>query len=139
MQTLINIDAPDVERAVRFYEEALGLRLNRKLFGSSVAEMVGASAPIYLIAEPEGSAPVPESDQRRIYERHWTPVHLDFVVDDLESAIKKVESAGGRLEGEPLSFVWGRLARFSDPFGHGLCLLQWAGRGYDEVAIGGPD
>jgi hypothetical protein len=33
---------------------------------------------------------------------------------------------------------WGRLARLSDPFGNGLCLVQFLGRGYDEIAdIGG--
>ena len=81
VQALINIDVPDLERVIRFYQEAFGLRLSRKLFGGSVAEMAGASAPIYLIAKPEGSVPIPQSAQGRTYERHWTPVHLDFVVD----------------------------------------------------------
>jgi catechol 2,3-dioxygenase-like lactoylglutathione lyase family enzyme len=29
---------------------------------------------------------------------------------------------------------WGRLALLSDPFGHGFCLLEFKGRGYDEIA-----
>jgi lactoylglutathione lyase len=30
--------------------------------------------------------------------------------------------------------VWGRIAQLADPFGHGLCLIQFLGRGYDEIA-----
>ena len=29
---------------------------------------------------------------------------------------------------------WGRIAILADPFGHGLCLLQFSGRGYDTIA-----
>ena len=83
MQALINIDVPDLEPAIRFYEEAFGLRLSRKLFGGSVAEMTGAPAPIYLVTKPEGSSPILQSTQGRTYKRHWTPVHLDFVVDNI--------------------------------------------------------
>ena len=48
--------------------------------------------------------------------------------------IEKASVAGARLEGEVQSFVWGRLATLSDPFGNGLCFVQWRGRGYGEVA-----
>ena len=133
MDTLINIDVPNLDQAIRFYEEAVGLRLNRRLFGNTVAEMIGAPAPIYLITRPEGSFPTPSPGLARAYKRHWTPVHLDFVVDNLESAIQKAEQAGAKLELAPQSFDWGRLASLSDPFGHGLCLLQWSGGGYDEA------
>lgn len=134
VDALINIDVPDLDRAVRFYEAAVGLRLGRKLFGGTVAEMIGASSPIYLITKPEGSAPVPAPGPGRTYQRHWTPVHLDFVVDDLDEAIGKAARAGAKLDATPQSFAWGSLATLSDPFGHGLCLLQWSARGYDEVA-----
>ena len=134
MDALINIDVPNLEQAIRFFEEAVGLRLSRKLFGGTVAEMIGASSPIYLITKPEGFSPTLEPGPGRSYKRHWTPVHLDFVVDDLELAVRKAQAAGAKLESEPQSFSWGSLATLSDPFGHGLCLLQWSGRGYDEVA-----
>ncbi len=134
VEALINIDVPNLEQAIRFYEEAVGLRLSRRLFGGTVAEMIGASSPIYLLTKPQGSAPIPRAAHARTYQRHWTPVHLDFVVDNLEMAIEKAEEAGAKLEVEPQSFAWGSLATLSDPFGHGLCFLQWSGRGYDEVA-----
>jgi hypothetical protein len=46
MDILINIDVPDLPQAIRFYELAAGLRLCRKLFDGTVAEMVGTSAMI---------------------------------------------------------------------------------------------
>jgi hypothetical protein len=30
--------------------------------------------------------------------------------------------------------AWGKIVVLSDPFGHGLCLIEFLGRGYDEVA-----
>ena len=56
-------------------------------------------------------------------------------VDDLESAFSRAVKAGGRPEGEIQTHAWGRMAPFADPFGNGFCLLQFTGRGYDEIAI----
>lgn len=133
MEALINIDVPDLERAIRFYEDGLGLRLSRKLFSGTVAEMSGASSPIHLLEKREGSTPGSTQIQRRAYSRHWTPVHIDFVVDDLDNAIARATNAGAQLEAGPQTFEWGRLAALSDPFGHGLCLIQWSAKGYDAA------
>ena len=40
MDALINIDVPNLEEAIRFYEAAVGLRARRLLFGDTVAEMM---------------------------------------------------------------------------------------------------
>jgi uncharacterized glyoxalase superfamily protein PhnB len=61
-------------------------------------------------------------------------VHLDFVVEDITAAVQRASAAGATLEGEIQAHEWGRLAVMSDPFGHGFCFLQFAGKGYDEVA-----
>jgi predicted enzyme related to lactoylglutathione lyase len=134
MEYLLNIDVPDLERAIAFYENGVGLRLRRRLFEGTVAEMLGASSPVYLMEKQPNSSPSAYTAQRRDYQRHWTPVHLDFVVPDLAMAIERALQAGATLEGDPQSFEWGRQAVMSDPFGHGLCFVQWVGRGYDEVA-----
>ena len=60
-------------------------------------------------------------------------MHLDFVVDDLDAALGRAEAAGARREGEVRTADWGRIATLVDPFGSGLCLLQFLGRGYDEI------
>ena len=134
MQLLVNIDVDDLERAIQFYTTALGLRLARRLFEGSVAEMLGASSPIYLMAKPAGTRASPRSSSVRDYRRHWTPVHLDFAVDDLPAAVARAVAAGAKLDGEIQSYGWGRQATLSDPFGHGFCVLQFSSRGYDAVA-----
>ena len=32
------------------------------------------------------------------YERHWTPVHLDIIVDKIEVALSRAEAAGAAVE-----------------------------------------
>lgn len=130
---LVNIDVDDLEKGIRFYTGALGMRVGRR-FGRAAVELLGAEAPLYLLVKEDGTAPFLDALSRRDYRRHWTPVHLDFAVDDLDAAVTRATSAGARLEGAPSEHKWGKLALLSDPFGHGLCLIQFVGRGYDEVA-----
>ena len=134
MECLINIDVSNLEGAIAFYEKGIGLRLGRRLFDGTVAEMIGAPFPIYLMEKPPRSSPSASTAQLRDYDRHWTPVHLDFIVEDLAFAVARAVQAGAMLEGAVQEFSWGRQAVMSDPFGHGLCFVQWVGRGYDEVA-----
>lgn len=134
MQIVVNIDVDDLEKAVRFYTTALGLRLGRRLFDGSVAEMLGATSTIHLLSKASGTNAVPVTALAREYKRHWTPVHLDFAVDDIAATVERAVGAGAKLEGEIQSFSWGRLATMSDPFGHGFCVLQFSEGGYDEAA-----
>jgi predicted enzyme related to lactoylglutathione lyase len=131
MPFLVNIDVDDLHKAIRFYQTAFRLRPGR-WFGADGVEMLGGSAPIYLLLKPPGTAPT--SGTTRGYQRHWTPVHLDFVVDDIESAVQDALNAGARLEAPISSSTWGKLALLADPFGHGFCFVQFLGRGYDEIA-----
>jgi predicted enzyme related to lactoylglutathione lyase len=130
---LVNLDVDDLEKGIRFYAEAFGLSVGRR-FGPHAVELLGAEAPLYLLAKKPGTAPFEGAPPSRSYERHWTPVHLDFAVDDIESAVARAESAGARREEPIKDSNWGRMALMADPFGHGFCLLQFTGRGYDEVA-----
>ncbi|HWV09592.1 MAG TPA: VOC family protein [Pseudomonas sp.] len=133
MKLLINLDVPDLPAAEAFYTQAFGLQVGRRLFAGEVVELLGGPAPIYLLLKPAGSQPCGASTALRDYQRHWTPLHLDIVVDDLEAVLARALAAGARQEGEISEASWGRLVGLSDPFGHGICLLQWRGRGYDEV------
>lgn len=130
MQLLINIDVDDLDRAIRFYTTAFDLTCERHLFGGSVAELVGADCRIYLLAKPAGTACSTATKALRDYRRHWTPVHLDFVVEDLATAVERAVAAGATLEGNVRSFAWGQHAELSDPFGHGFCLVQFSQQGY---------
>ena len=132
MQLLVNLDVDDLEKAILFYGSAFELKVGRR-FGSSGVEMLGSSAPIYLLVKSPGTPASDTTSQRRSYERHWTPVHLDFVVENIESAVQKAVAIGARLEKPVATHKWGKLALMADPFGHGFCFVQFLGRGYDEI------
>ena len=114
MNLLVNVDVADLARAIAFYTDGLGLRLKRRLFNGMVAEMYGASSTIYLLTHPAGSRPVPGAASVRAYERHWTPVHLDFETEDIEAAVARAINVGAKLEvqvvqfepNEKVAFVW---------------------------------
>lgn len=133
MDLLINIDVEDLEAAERFYCTALGL-VARRRFGRWGVELEGGSSPIYLLRKEEGSPISETTDEIRTYRRHWTPVHLDFVVDDIEKAVERAVSAGATIEQPVAVQQWGKLALMADPFGNGFCFVQFLGRGYDEIA-----
>ena len=129
---LVNVDVEDLERATRFYCAALGLQVGRRFDGWT--ELVGTSARIYLLPKAPGTPVSPQSGQKRDYGRHWTPVHLDFVVDDIEQSLARAKAAGASVESAVTEHAYGRLALLADPFGNGFCLLQFTGCGYDEIA-----
>ncbi len=132
MDLLVNIDVDDLERGIAFYRDALGLKVGRR-FGELGAEMLGASSAIFLLARAAGTQASPTMSQERSYSRHWTPVHLDIVVEDIEAAEAHARAAGATLEVPIQTRRWGRIAQMADPFGHGFCLIQFLDRGYDEI------
>ncbi|HZR08583.1 MAG TPA: VOC family protein [Myxococcales bacterium] len=135
LQLRVCVDVEDLEKAVAFYRDALGLTEGRRL-GAHWAEMLGASSPLDLLAQPAGTPASPRSAAVRDYRRHWTPVHFDCVVPDVDAAVARAQAAGATLDREIETRNWGRLAVLADPFGNGFCLLELRGRGYDEM-LGG--
>ena len=133
MNLLVNIDVDDLEKATRFYGQGLGLRVGRRFDGWT--ELVGGAAPIYLLPKAKGTAVSPASAQKRDYARHWTPVHLDFVVSDIRKALERARAAGATLERDVTDHAYGKLALLADPFGNGFCLIEFTGRGYDEIVV----
>ena len=130
---MVNIDVDDLEKGVAFYQAAFGLTVGRR-FGGDMVELLGLPAPIYLLRKAAGSAASPASGRKRDYARHWTPVHIDIVVEDISSAVTRAERAGALLEAPVACANWGNMALMADPFGHGFCLIEHVGRGYDEIA-----
>lgn len=131
MSILVNVDVPDLGQAVAFYRTAFGLTSSRQL-GPTAAELSGWPVPLFLLEKPAGS--IGAGDRPREYERHWTPVHLDIVVPDLDLALARAVAAGAIVEQNARTTPYGRIAMLADPFGHGLCLIEFQGRGYDEIA-----
>ena len=131
MRFLLNIDVPDIATAEAFYTAAFGLRAGRR-FGNDALELLGADVPLYLLNKAAGT--IGAGVSARDYLRHWTPVHVDVVVDDLDEALIRAVAAGAIQEGAVRQAGWGRIVQLADPYGHGWCLLQFLGRGYDEIA-----
>ncbi|WP_229457841.1 VOC family protein [Massilia glaciei] len=129
----MNLDVDDLDKATRFYVAAFGLRVGRR-FGDFGVELLGGPAPIYVLFKPQGSHAASTTAQTRNYARHWTPMHLDVVVDDIEAAVQTAVTAGAKLEQRPTTQPCGKLALLADPFGHGFCFVEFIGRGYDEIA-----
>lgn len=132
-QLLVNIDVPDLAAAVAFYTGAFGFTVGRR-FGDAAVELLGAGVPVYLLQKAPGTTAAPATSMTRDYARHWTPVHLDIAVDDLEAALARARAAGATVEGPVREASWGRMALLADPWGHGFCVLKFHARGYDEVA-----
>lgn len=129
MRMLVNIDVPELAPAIVFYTTALDLKLTR-ILDDDVAELTGGSSVIYLMAKPAGSAPAAAVPEGRRYARHWTPVHIDFVVDDVAQAAQRAIDAGATRETECVDWRGSKCITFSDPFGHGFCLIEFAQETY---------
>jgi predicted enzyme related to lactoylglutathione lyase len=130
MTLLLNIDVPDVETGVRFYTAAFGLKVGRR-FGTDFVELLGWPTPVYLLTKKAGTVGA-GGDLRRV-SRHWTPVHPDIVVSDVDAAVERAVAAGAKLEVPAADAAYGRIAMLADPFGHGFCLLQFNAQGYDAL------
>ena len=126
------IDVDDLDRAIEFFTTGIGLRLGRR-FDNRLAEMLGASSPIDLLAHPPGSHPIEHSNSLRDYTRHWTPIHLDFIVSDVKAAVTRALAAGATQERPIRDEPYGQIANLADPFGNGICLIQMNERGYDAL------
>lgn len=130
----INIDVPDIAAGEAFYRQAFGLARGRRL-GEDFLELSGWPVNVYLLRKEPGSpiAPPGVRSPRRDYGRHWTPVHIDVLVPDLDAALARAIAAGATLEAPVGEEPYGRLALLADPFGNGVCLLELNERGYDAI------
>ncbi|HET7850909.1 MAG TPA: VOC family protein [Pseudolabrys sp.] len=130
MHLLLNIDVPDLSVAELFCTAAFGLKPGCR-FGDDILELTGWPVPIYLLKKVAGSDGA--GGDRRRYARHWTPIHADVVVDDLDVAVDRAVSAGAQVERAPQEERYGRICVLADPFGHGFCLIEFNKRGYDAL------
>ena len=117
----ICIDVSDINKATSFYTQVLGCRIKTEKENS--AELEVDNSTIYLVEMAEYSNPLIEGSDSRRYSRHWTPVHLDFHVTEIETSISLLREFGGKLEGQK-SGDWGTAAFCADPFGNGFCMIE---------------
>jgi predicted enzyme related to lactoylglutathione lyase len=122
MDVHVYIGVTGLEYGITFYTKGLGLRLRRRLRANWV-ELEGASVPIFLLV----------SNRPRDFAGPWT-VHLDFVTDDLDTAVRQAQDAGAVLDRPLQEREWGRMANMTDPFGNSFDLIEFAPGGYDNIA-----
>ena len=127
------IDVADLERGIAFYCAGLNLTLRRRLSPSWV-ELGGANLPIFLLGNRKPTANLGGTQIQRDFARHWTPVHLDFIVPELDAAVARLTRLGATLD-RPIQLAeYGRMANMADPFGNGFDLIEFSGSGYDAVS-----
>ena len=124
MRLIVSIDVDDLNRGVAFYADGLGFVEQRRILHDAAAELLAGKTLVYLHAKPAGTMPFPGSLDARSYTRHWTPIHLDLVVPDVEAAVARAEAAGATVERPVRNEGSWREAQLSDPFGNGFCLLE---------------
>jgi len=118
----VSIDVSNLKPAETFYVEALGCKKLRDQ-GSNMVVLATENCDIYLQEKEEGTNPLLSNDVVRNYQRHWTPVHLDFLTANVDEAVKKILELGGAHEGGE-SGDWGSIAYCADPFGNGFCVIN---------------
>lgn len=119
----ISIDVPDLGAGIAFYTNAFGFAKAATPYPGVVVLKAGNSE-ICLLEKRAGSRASNNTTDMRRYERHWTPVHLDLHVDDLDAALTQAIAAGATQEQVFRNPEHGSAAFCSDPFGHGFCLIQ---------------
>jgi catechol 2,3-dioxygenase-like lactoylglutathione lyase family enzyme len=122
MKYSVTIDVPQLDEGLRFYRDALGLvEVARPVHTCVILD--GGGSQVGLIEKAAGTAPAKGSQDVRRYERHWTPVHIDFHVDNFEISLAKVLQAGAKCEQKFASGDHPPIAFCSDPFGNGFCIV----------------
>lgn len=122
MKYSVTIDVPDIDEGLRFYRDALGLVEVARPISTYVILACGGSQ-VGLMEKAAGTRPAKGSSDVRRYERHWTPVHIDFHVEQFETALTKVTDAGARCEQRFEGAGRPPIAFCSDPFGNGFCIV----------------
>ena len=130
----VYIEIDDLERGIEFYVDGLGLSLKRRLTERWV-ELAGAQMPIHLLARPEPEFETGEHVLHKEFSRHWTPVHLDFVVSDLEAAVERAVRAGATLERRVDHPGFWQMAALADPFGNGFDLITDPEAAYERLSV----
>ncbi len=117
--TNISIDVPNLEDGLRFYCRVFGWQEKSRPF-PTMAVLDGGNVTICIHEKAAGSHPTPTGAERG-YKRHWTPVHLDLHVPNVDEVLELAIAEGAVVE---RSFDKPKAVAFcSDPFGHGFCLI----------------
>ena len=108
----IAVFVTDIERAVAFYQEDLGLSLTKR--GSFGAEFLEGGAHL-------GVHPAVHEDARALVGRH---TGITFRVENLLDFCERLHERGVRFLNEPTQQSWGIMAMIADPDGNVIALWE---------------
>src|SRR5688572_22813153 len=92
----ICIDVPDLSAATAFYCDVLGCSVERQQ--GSHGTLSAGGMRLQLLLKEAGTAATGNGTCYRTYERHWTPVHLDVDVEDIDATLAVVTRSSGTVE-----------------------------------------
>ena len=122
MNYSIPIDVPTLDEGLKFYRDAMGLHeVARPIANYSILKC--GDSTIGLMAKQAGTRPAKGSEDVRRYERHWTPVHIDFHVENFAQVLASIIDAGATCEQKFEGGDRPPTAFCSDPFGNGFCII----------------
>ena len=110
----------DVDQALGFYTRHFGFELGYDA-SPAFADVVRGDLRL-LLAGPESSAGRPMPDGRKPEPGGWNRIH--FVVDDLESEVERLRSAGLNFRNDIVSGPGGQQILVDDPSGNPIELFQ---------------
>jgi predicted enzyme related to lactoylglutathione lyase len=118
----VSIDVPDLEAGLQFYGSVFGFVATARPF-PTMAVLDANNVTMCMHEKAAGTQSSPGGGELRRYERHWTPVHLDVHVSDLDAVLARVRAGGGAIESEFRTQGPKPVAFCSDPFGNGFCVI----------------
>ena len=111
----IHISVTDIDRAVAFYRDVLGIPFLFQVPGQPMAFFQSGDVRLYLGA--------PETEEFRSHTVHY------YRVDDIDAEFERLRAAGVPTKGKPhvvhrdgSTELW--MAVFTDPDGHHVALMQ---------------
>jgi predicted enzyme related to lactoylglutathione lyase len=102
----------NIERAIPFYRDVLGLALTKE--GSFGAEFLEGDAHL-------GVHPAVHPDARKLVGRH---TGVTFFVEDILDYCERLHAHGVRFLAEPTQQSWGIMAMIADPEGNVFALWE---------------
>lgn len=118
----VSIDVPDLDAGISFYGAVFGFKETARPF-PAMAILDGHNVTVCMHAKPEGTKSSTGGAEMRRYARHWTPVHLDLHVKDIDPVLAAIRANGGSVENEFRTEGPRPAAFCADPFGNGFCVI----------------